>query len=119
MVRRGRLSQALSALATVEAQGMCECVAFVPFALAALALLIGAVIEHRQRAELGPVAMAPTLQYPAAAALLVAIGLTVLRLAWGRCVPWWLVPLGLAATLVFGIWLIAAVGRRADQKAQR
>ncbi len=68
------------------------------FAVALAALAWGMVTEHRQRRETGPVAMVPTLPFAWQAAMIVTIGLVLLR----RDAPW--------AALPWGMYLVVLVG---------
>ena len=93
--------------------------AFLLMALALAALAAGAIIEHGQRSESGPIAITPTLQYALAAALVAGFGVAFLRLARGPSVAWWYCVAAFLLVLVLGVWLIGAAGSWAERKKRR
>ena len=82
---------------------------------AGVALTTGAVIEYRQRSSSGPVAVVPTLPHAFGAAVLAGLALAVLRVARNPSVAWWHSPLAFVLVLAVGVWLIIAVGNRAER----
>ena len=81
--------------------------------LAAVQIGFGAVIEHRQRRERGPVAIVPTLPHAVGASILSALGCAFLALAGG--LRWWLAPAAFVSTLLVGAAVIVGAGRLAER----
>jgi hypothetical protein len=87
--------------------------------LGGVALAIGAVIEHGQRSNSGPIGVVPTLPHAFGAAMLVGMAIALLRIARNPVVTWWHVPLGFVLVLGLGVWLIVTVGSRAERNRKQ
>jgi len=98
---------------------MPQWLAFVLAVFAGVALIAGAVKEHRQRSSSGPIGVVPTLPLAFGAAMLAGLALAVLRVARSPMVAWWHSPLAFALVLAVGVWLIVGVGNRAERKRKQ